>query len=110
MHSLEEIKAINKTKTATITIGRNVGRVPMNNKQWSFFQFDVRSIAEKLGTVYFAGGSFAGSWKGVKEDNYTVVYSLVVGEIPRLKRKLTTLKRTYKQESIALTIGDTVLL
>ena len=110
MHSLEEIKAINKTRTATITIGRNVGKYEWSDKLWNFFQCDLNSIAERYGTVYFAGGSFAGSWKGVKEDNYTVIFSLVVGEIPRLKRKLTALKKTYKQESIALTIGDTVLL
>ena len=111
MHGLETIIKQNETKTITVTIGRNIGSSPMDAKQWWNFQQSLLKICE-IGNVYFAGSSDSGKWRmktedeGTTEDSFNVVFSLVVGEIPRLKRQLTTLKQTYKQESIALTIGD----
>ena len=132
MHGLETIIKLNETKTITVTIGRNIGSSPMDAKQWWNFQHSIIKLAE-IGKVNFAGSSNNGNestidvnkwsfrrwrrkseeggrWKGITEDNFNVVFSLVVGEIPRLKRKLTALKETHKQESIALTIGSTELI
>ena len=104
MHGLETIIKLNETKTITVTIGRNIGSSPMDAKQWWNFQHSLLKVGEDLGKVYFAGSSMKN--EGITEDRFNVVFSLVAGEIPRLKRKLTALKKTYKQESIALTIGD----
>ena len=112
MHDLQTIIKQNETKTITVTIGRNIGSSPMDSQKWCNFQQSILEMGEDLGNVYFAGSSDSGKWRmktedeGTTEDSFNVVFSLVVGEIPRLKRQLTTLKQTYKQESIALTIGD----
>ena len=103
MHDLQTIIKQNETKTITVTIGRNIGSSPMDSQKWWNFQQSLLKICE-VGKVYFAGSSMKN--EGITEDRFNAVFSLVVGEIPRLKRKLTTLKKTYKQESIALTIGD----
>jgi len=119
MHGLQTIIKRNETKTITVTIGRNIGSLPMDSKQWWNFQHSILKIGENLGKVYFAGSSDNGKWrmkmedgrwKGITEDNFNVVFSVVAGNISQVKDKLTKLKVEYEQEAIALTIGETVLL
>ena len=118
MHGLTTIVKQNETKTITVTIGRNIGSSPMDSQRWWNFQHRLLKIGE-IGKVYFAGSSDSGKWEmemndgrwqGITEDNFNVVFSVVAGNIPQVKDKLTKLKVEYEQDAIALTIGSTELI
>jgi hypothetical protein len=113
-------------RTATITIGRNItgtdesdSSTPLTynsrlrqltRQSWMMFKRSVRNIAEEYGTVTFVKSSGKGEYKGVKEDNYTVVFSIDTANISELKSCLSGFCQYFNQECIALTIGETDLI
>jgi len=113
-------------RTATITIGRNItgtdesdSSTPLTynsrlrqltRQSWMMFKRSVRNIAEEYGTVTFVKSSGKGEYKGVKEDNYTVVFSIDTANINALKSCLSGFCQYFNQECIALTIGNTDLI
>jgi len=103
-------------RTATITIGRNITGTDetrlrqLTKHSWQMFKRSVRNIAEEYGTETFVKSSGKGKYKGVKEDNYTVVFSIDTANISELKSCLSGFCQYFNQECIALTIGNTNLI
>jgi len=96
------------TTTATISIGRNVGTAPMSGDAWQRFQADVRLALTECGaTIYVDAARSVGEWEGVLEDSCTFVASLPVANLAHLDDDLAYLTRVYRQDAIAVTLGET---
>ena len=105
------------THSITVTIGRNVGDVPMSERRWHEFDTDVQGT---LANNVFARQIIAverhlgrGSWEGVEEDSIKITYllksALTDEAIATLSRDLSELAWFYDQDAIALTIGTSTL-
>lgn len=100
----------------TITIGRNVGDVPMPDEQWHAFQQDVNSI---IGNVADPGGFFErhtgiGVWSLAPEQSHKQAFGqdepLTDLDLHNVRVNLAELARRYQQDAIALTIGQSELI
>ena len=105
-------KAVNVTvlRTATITIGRNISARPMTAGTWQTFRRSIINACHAYGEETFVESSGKGKYKGIQEDNFTVVFSIDTLQISTLKSCLSGFCRYFSQECIALTIGETDLI
>ena len=98
--------------TVTVSIGRNVAGGPMTEPSWRLFRRELRDWAELLtqyehGTLVFQGAG-EGVYEDVSEDSYTLILADVAGrDLPQMRTTLGVLARAYRQDSIALTHGQT---
>lgn len=102
----------------TIAVGRNVstedGPVPMSDTDWDSFRDDVLWSAGIIGdpapvtssTAYFTvrGTSFSPRWRS--EETYIVGADVDPSDLQFLRDTLSNLAAKYRQDAIALTIGD----
>ena len=101
--------------TVTVSIGRNIGAVPMPEQSWADFTSDVESVLRLYCSTFFVSAAWSmGSWEGVEEESRTWVAELnSEGDEPdpadRLEKSLSFLATVYLQDAIALTVGSTVL-
>ena len=105
----------------TATIGRNVGRVPMDAARWEYFQRSVegelRDAGEDLAhhdAVPYVDQWCAttGEWGGTPEDNAHIIFTVSLREgigaryvarvLRRLRVRIAVLAREYGQDAIAL--------
>ena len=118
MYDLNTIKKQNKPKsdlkpelmesiTHTITIGRNIGADPMPNHKWQGFKSAIESFIDSHESEIFVKSEGYGIWDGIKESNFTFVFTTKKHlDIDHLKR----LSKLFKQDAIALTSGTTRLI
>lgn len=101
-------------KTATVTIGRNITGTfttfPLTRHSWQMFKRSIINIAEEYGRETFVQSPGKGEYNGMREDNYTVVFSIDKANISELKSCLSSFCQYFQQECIALTIGKTDLI
>lgn len=106
------------TYTVTVSIGRNVGDVPMPIHRWRQFQMDTHgviadSVFEKQ-IEFIERHVGEGSWDGVTEDSVKITFglksALTEEALDSLRHTLTGLARFYDQDAIALTIGQSELI
>jgi hypothetical protein len=100
-------------RTVTVTIGRNVGDVPMSEPAWLRFRDYVRLwLQSALLPDFLATYDGTGEWQGVPEDSTTIVLSGVSTCVQRadLQVWLAATAAIHGQDAIALTIGDTELV
>ena len=99
----------------TVTIGRNVGDVPMPEQRWEEFKRDVQgtlaNYADPSDQAEYADGH--GVWGYVPEQMHkrTLLSNYEPDEaaMMNLSRELSELARFYDQDAIALTIGTSTL-
>ncbi len=113
MLNIKEIKEVNKTglnrkylspQTYTLTIGRNVNKTPLPEHKWNGFKSCIDIFIQDHKGEIFVNSEGFGEWKGVKESNFTWVFSTrEFLDLGRLKR----LAKLFKQDAIALTEGCT---
>jgi len=113
MYDLNTIKKINKNgfkgqyqspQTYTLTIGRNVNKTPLPNHKWRGFQSAISSFIENHNSEVFVSSEGSGEWQGVKESNFTWVFSTKKYlDLDYLK----SLAKLFRQDAIALTRGST---
>ena len=97
--------------TITITIGRNVGDVPLDDHRWAGFRNDIQTVlSNHYAEVYVNAAAGRGTWEGVEEENATWVASVDTAFIPGVRARLKYMADLYKQDAIALTVGDTALV
>ena len=116
MYDLNTIKKINKNgfkgqyqspQTYTLTIGRNVNKTPLPNHKWEGFKSSINSFIESHNSEIFVSSEGSGEWKGIKEENFTWVFSTKKYlDLDHLK----SLAKLFKQDAIALTRGSTQLI
>jgi len=83
-----------QTHTVALTIGRNIGTVPMAPHDWHAFK---DAITATLAITYGTGNG-RGEWDGVSEETFFAVG--VVSDIDTVRAHLATLARTYHQDAI----------
>jgi hypothetical protein len=92
-------------KTVTIQIGNSDDK--LQQKQWSDFvyetKFAVECFCEK---IHFTGG--AESW--APWQNFAVICVVEDDSITLLQRRLAQIRAEYKQDSLAFTVGETVMV
>jgi hypothetical protein len=95
--------------TITASIGRNIGRVPMEEAQWDAFRDIVdQALRDHEVTVFFAGEG-TGEYEGVREAAATWVGSTVRRPDVALESELGSIAGLFGQASIAVTYGETIL-
>lgn len=93
-------------QTLAIGIGRNVGRLPMDQASWQAFQEAVLGVAAPVGPLVFAGTG-NGEHDGVVEESFTVMVRLNGDpDLARIREELARLAQRFGQDSIALTLGN----
>lgn len=95
----------------TVTIGRNVGNVPMSDAHWQSFTADVlRNIRANTRAIYFVGFG-TGVWEGTEEESFTVISETpTTSAACAISVSLSFFAEAYGQEAIAVTIGETELV
>ncbi len=96
--------------TITVTIGRNVGEVPLYPRAWRDFTDALDRLVGERAEQVFVQAQGCGAWAGVGEDNYTIVASIGAASLRTLPAALARLAHEYLQDAIALTVGTTALV
>jgi hypothetical protein len=89
-------------------------RDKLTSQEWASFKLQVTRCAEHyLSAIYFTGAGL-GEFEGTVEESWTLVGeyagSIYGNSWGSFKGELDALRRTYQQDSIALTIGQTELI
>jgi len=89
-------------KTVIVQIGNTDNK--LTQTEWSQFVKEIYMVFNRLtDQTHFAGGPSTDSqWQ-----NYCVVGTMIGPNIIELMHDLMNLRNKYRQESIALTVGDT---
>lgn len=100
-----------------VSIGRNVGAIPMPAHVWRDFRDDMfRVVSSYCTAVYFSGDGF-GFYESSPEDSYTVIGEAIepstaivpgLADTSDIISELATLAKQYGQESIAVTFGNPI--
>jgi hypothetical protein len=108
-------------KQLSVTIGQNIGNTPMTATNWESFKRAVKLAiyrgyidASRLETLFESESEFAGIWEGVPEISYrvTVLIDTVATpyDIETVRSYLRYLLDRYKQDAIAISYADSVLI
>jgi len=102
---------MNNGYTVAVTLGRNVGNVPMALYRWSDFQQKIRAVLSGNGTVIQEparmSGAQMGEWDGVREDACTFIALLpTVERVGNVRTGLKFLCGLYKQQAIGYLVCD----
>lgn len=104
-------KGLTMTNTVTISIGRNIGSVPMDTATWRAFVKDVNSALDwAKSVVHVRGAKSIGEWNGVAEESRTWVADILSAKLPLVAWRMSDLCELYGQDAIALTWGKTNLV
>jgi len=102
--------------TITVTVGRNIAGAPMSADHWEALQRRVRTVLAyaTTGTGRLESHYGVGEWDGVTEDSAKVTrYGTAWGQerdADWLRAEIGDLARVYRQEAIALVIGEGELI
>lgn len=109
--------------TYTVTIGRNVGDVPMSDLDWATFEDEVNealvTVPYERQIAFLETHRGTGVWQGVAEESVKVTMALISAlpeesegcrDLLALRNKLFRLAGLYGQDAIALTIGQSELI
>lgn len=98
----------------TVTIGRNVGNIPMSLTLWEQFKGDVEAdmlaaVPSDIVETHFG----TGVWDGVEEESAKITLlrhsEPTAAMLAKLRAYLSKSARHYGQDAIALTIGQSEL-
>jgi len=86
--------------TIIVQIGNSDDK--LTQREWSEFIAQVHHLMSMNCNLHFSGGSAPHE----KWQNYCFVGQLL-GDLFYVKRHLTDIRKSYRQDSVALTIGET---
>lgn len=92
--------------TYTLQIGNTDNK--LTQQEWSEYVAKIIRVVKKFSDeLYFSGGS--SNWE--PWQNYCIVFSLITDEkLNIFMEMIVEIKDEYKQDSVALTIGSTIML
>jgi hypothetical protein len=92
-------------KTTTVQIDNSDDK--LTQKMWSHFVDEVDNAIKLLAAgIHFSGGSSA----RLRWQNYAWVFNVADQYREPLSRKLAEIRKTYNQDSIAWTEGETLFV
>ena len=110
MHGLETINELNKTYTYSITLGSNVKNKPSSQHKWLSYQAILLPLINKYASDIHTEANGTGFYKGMIEESYIIVFSMIAGFENQLRKDLKPLAVKYGQESIAMVKGSTTFI
>lgn len=93
------------TTTVTITIGRNVGNIPLDSRSWERFRQSVSDALTAGSAETWAQATYVGAWEGVSEDAAIWLAAVPADRLGALRAALGALASLYRQDAIGLTVG-----
>lgn len=88
-------------KTIVVQIGNSDDK--LTQKEWACFVMELRDIVGNMGQIHFWGASVNYEpWQ-----NLCCVVEVYDNAIHTLKVRLTDLRKTYRQDSVAIVVGET---
>lgn len=96
----------------TVTIGRNVGDVPMHDGRWGSFIIDVFAAVKSVCGLAMSFGPFfgEGEWEGVREESSVRIFvTSLSAPAEELEALLGQLAAEYQQDAIAWSFGPNQL-
>jgi len=102
---------MDKVKTVTVTIGRNIGTSPMLPELWYEFISKVRQAFTDATSEVWTVAPYKGLWQENPEEA-CVFYGPVRHEefIPALRTTLANLATYYHQDAIGMSVGESELV
>ena len=103
-------------KSIVISAGRNIGPQPMAAEEWQRLRLSVARILESVNAEIFTRDAIGfGQWIGddgtlTREESVTYSAAVRDGALDQLQRGLQQLAQQFKQEAIALIVGETLLV
>lgn len=103
-------------KTIVISAGRNIGPHPMPAEEWQRLRLAVARILDRVNAQVFTRDAIGfGEWVGddhqvIKEESVTYSAAVTDGALDQIQRDLQQLAQQFKQEAIALIVGESVLV
>ena len=94
-----------ETVVATIAIGNSDDR--LLQAEWASFISDCRVAVSKYGTAVFDGGTGASD---IRQSYCWILINVSRQSITELHEKLSHLAKQYRQDSIALVTGESILV
>lgn len=103
-------RKVRRVRSVTVSIGRNLGTVPMASDLWDTYCADtLRAVRQCSSAIHYLGLG-EGIYDGMTEDSFTLVGSVYRDSIDRLAYALGVLAETYGQDSVAMSVGTTELV
>jgi hypothetical protein len=100
--------------TITVTIGRNVGDVPLPDSEWIDFVNRTRATVAEVTDDLWVATDYTGEWNGTSEDAFVFYGPLPTSAdnalVDRLRVSLGSLATYYGQEAIGLSLGASELV
>lgn len=96
-----------------VTIGRNIGDVPMSEDDWHAFAYGVESalLASLTGADASTSTHYGrGVWQGIAEDSAIISAIATRGADDKLRPALADLARLYGQDAIAVVSAPSALV
>lgn len=96
----------------TVTIGRNVGDIPLRATYWLEFQEQARQLLRDHFRPTLELGPFygEGEWGGVTEESAAfIVVTHYPGSVQRFGEALSALAQSFQQDAIAWSFGPNLL-
>lgn len=103
-------------KSVVISAGRNVGPHPMDAERWQQLRAAVARILESSNAEIFTRDAIGfGQWIGddgllVREESVTYSGAVSDGALEKIQRDLQLLAKQFKQDAIALIVGESLLV
>lgn len=99
------------TVTVVISIGRGLpSGGEMEQDDWDTFRHCVRALLRSCGDIYVDGAHSIGEWDGIPEESATYVAEVRADYVGTIRLECGALAHDYRQDAIALTVGQTDLV
>jgi hypothetical protein len=102
---------------AQVNIGRNAGKVPLDDFEWSTFLIGVKDACQQIsGTrsqVMIIKGLGVGHWLGVPEEAaaFMVTFPLLNEKsVERFEDEISALRKEFQQDAISVIYGTSRLV
>jgi hypothetical protein len=92
--------------TIVVSIGRNVGNLPMSALAWEQYIEALTFRVEALNGTILGRARGRGEWDGGSEDNYILIAVFPTSLLPALRGWLSSLAAAFHQDAIGLVVND----
>ena len=93
-----------------VAAGRDRAGVPVSVAEWATVRETVARVVERVGTLFTRDAVGVGEWEGQAEESVTVAGEVEPPLLGRVFAGAEGLCTAHRQQSVAVTVGVTVLV
>lgn len=93
-----------------VAAGRDRAGVPVSVAEWSRVRDEVARVVERVGALFTRDAVGVGEWEGAQEESVTVAGEVEPPLLGRVFAGAEGVAAAHQQESVAVTVGVTVLV